>query len=398
MMFSLKNKLSPDLKIAVENKIYKSFRVIIHCKNLQKNIESKISSYKGSLIRSITKCSLISAQLTPHAIERLIEFPEVNYISFDKYSYICGNSIQSSNGIRLAEKYKLTGKGIGIGIIDTGVYPHSDLINPVNRIKHFVDLINGCKYPYDDNGHGTFVSGLIGGNGLSSKGIYKGIAENSSICCYKAFNSKGRAYISDVLYSIQGIIEQSKELNIRVLCLPFEIAEYDFLVNSYFSILFEEAAKANIITIVPSGSNDNIEGSIRGLAILPNCITVGGIDTSKDKTSYKYSSSGPVAKLEKPDLVAACVDIIGLNCNSNYISERKGSKVYPYALEDPYTSYSGTSCAAAYIAGICALLLENNPNLGFKDILSLLKVSCNLIEIPKALQGSGVININKLLP
>ena len=71
----------------------------------------------------------------------------------------------------------MTGKGIGIGIIDSGVYPHCDLLNPSNRIKKFVDIVNNLNYPYDDNGHGTFMSGLICGSGYGSKGMYKGVAK-----------------------------------------------------------------------------------------------------------------------------------------------------------------------------------------------------------------------------
>ena len=53
--------------------------------------------------------------------------------------------------------------------------------------------------------------------------------------------------------------------------------------------------------------------------------------------------------------------------------------------------------AAAYICGICALLLENKPDMTFKDIHSLLKVGCTSIEdIPKYIQGEGTVDIKKL--
>jgi serine protease AprX len=73
-------------------------------------------------------------------------------------------------------------------------------------------------------------------------------------------------------------------------------------------------------------------------------------------------------------------------------------KIYPNNLELPYTCYTGTSCSAAFISGVCALLYENNPQLTFNDILSLLKVSCKLVNVSKWIQGNGVIDINSLLP
>ena len=95
---------------------------------------------------------------------------------------------------------------------------------------------------------------------------------------------------------------------------------------------------------------------------------------------------------------AAAVDILSLSSNTNYVSERNGIKIYPMSLENPYIVYSGTSCAAAYISGVCAILYENNPDLTFKDLVSLLKVSCKLMDIPKWIQGAGIVDLNRLLP
>lgn len=396
-MFSIKRKLDQNLKAAIINKSYKHYRVIIQCNNLRDNIEKKIKAYKADLIRSIPSLNCISAYLSASSIERLLEFPEVAHIAFDTTAFLCGSSVLSSNGISSKERYKLTGKGVGIGLIDSGTYPHNDLLNPNNKIKKFVDLINNFKYPYDDNGHGTFMSGIICGSGLSSKGMYKGIAENSHIYSVKVFNSIGRAYISDILYSIELIINESKEYNTRIICLPFELLDYNEFILSLFNKLFDLAIRNNMVVVVPSGNNGSKGDSIKGIATLPNCITVAGLDTTGVIKPYLYSSSGPFGKLEKPDLSAACVDICSLNTNKNYISERNGTKIYAYPLENPHTTFSGTSCAAAFISGVCALLLESKPDLCFNDILSLLKVSCKLLDIYKWSQGAGILDMNKLL-
>ncbi|AKN33083.1 peptidase [Clostridium carboxidivorans P7] len=397
-MFSIKNKLDKNLKIAIANKHYKSYRIIIHCKSLPEVIEKKIRTYKGNLIHFIPYINCISTILSSNAIERIIEYPEVDYVTFDDYALLCGNDIASSNKISFQKKYKLTGKNIGIGLVDSGVYPHADLLTPNNKIKKFTDLLNNYNYPYDDNGHGTFMSGIISGSGYLSKGVYRGIAENSHLYCIKAFNSLGKGYISDILFSIATIISECGEYNIKVICLPFELISNDYFKLSLFEQLFKIASNNyNLTIVVPSGNNGNSECSISGIATLDNCITVGGIDTTKhDFKPYKYSSSGPFSKLEKPDTCAAAVNICSLNTNKNYISERNGSKIYPQSLETPYTCYTGTSCAAAYISGICALLYESNPNLTFKDLISLIKTCCNLLEIPKWLQGAGILDLDRL--
>lgn len=397
-MFSLKNKLCPSLKAVFSENCYKNYRVIIKCNSLQENIEKRIISSRGRLIRSIKSINCISAYISAKTIEKLLEFPEVKCMELDKFCYVCGYSILAANNVPKSGKYRLTGKGIRIGIVDTGVYPHTDLTRPFNKIIHFEDLINNYKYPYDDNGHGTFMSGIICGSGYSSKGMYKGISEGADLYMVKAFNSLGRACISDTLYAIENIINASEEHNIKVICLPFETTEYDPFILSLYSALFDKAIEKGITIIVPSGSNSTDEGSITGISTLNNCITVGGLDSVNSANAFKYSSSGPFKKSDKPDLSAACVNICSLNTNKEYVSERNGSRVYPRPLDEPYTNYEGTSCAAAFISGVCALLYENNPNMTFRDMNALLKVSCKIHEISKWIQGAGTPDLDKLLP
>ncbi|MCW6076235.1 S8 family serine peptidase [Clostridium sporogenes] len=398
-MFSFKNKIEETLKIAIKNNYYKNYRVLIICTNLQKDIEKKVKLYKGRILKSIALCNCVCAYVSSRAIERLLEYPQVIYICLDPYAYICGNSVCASNNVTISERYSLTGQNIGIGVVDTGVYPHTDLINPTNRIKSFLDLINNYNYPYDDNGHGTFISGVIAGNGSLSDGLYKGIAPKSHLCVVKAFNKLGKGFVSDILFGIENLINIKEEFNIKIICLPFEVPSINYNILDLFSKIFNIALNDNIIIIVPSGHNGNSEGSIQGIATLKSCITVGGIDTtSLEKKPYIYSSSGPFSNIEKPDLAAAAVNICSLNSNTNYISEKRGKKIYPRPLEEAYTNFTGTSCAAAYISGVCSLLFENNQELIFKDILSLMKVSCSLLPFSKWIQGAGVIDINKLLP
>ena len=71
--------------------------------------------------------------------------------------------MQETRGIVLGtdapDNGEYTGKGVTIAILDTGVAPVDDLCRPESRIIAFKDFLNGKSEPYDDNAHGTHVSG-----------------------------------------------------------------------------------------------------------------------------------------------------------------------------------------------------------------------------------------------
>ena len=396
-MFSNKNKIDYNLKYYMSKNIYKYYRIIIKYKAFQSSIVKKINSYKGTVYNIIESSNLISAQLNLKGINRIIEYPEVEKIFFDEYLFLCGMSVTSANKSSYILKTDLSGAGVGIGIIDSGVYPHKDLISPTNKIALFVDVINGIHYPYDDNGHGTSISGILCSSGFSSNNMYKGICHKSRLFCYKAFDKLGKGFASDILFSIESLINISKEHNIKILCLPFELLSHNILIVNEFENLFNLAIKNGMIPIIPAGSSINEKYSIMGIASLSNCITVGGLDSEKSTVKpYFYSACGPLTKYNKPDLCASCTNIVSLNSDKNYISEKNGMKLYPKPLDISYKTFIGSSLAAAYVCGICSLIFEKKPDITFKDISSLLQVICDPIDdIPKYFQGNGVINLKK---
>lgn len=410
-MFSFKSKLEIQLKEAINSNLYNQFRVIIHCKSLFNEVVKRVTSMKCTLIRSFPELNCLSVIASPRCIERLIEYPEVKYICFDKYAFLCGTNTEVKStlpnmkdlkkslnnlGSVYMEVPKVTGLDVCVGLIDSGVFPHDDLVHPQNRLVGFKDLVNDYTFTYDDYGHGTFMAGIIGGNGFSSKGTVKGVAPRCNIYSVKAFNSTGKAYISDTLYGLKFLIDNCCEFNIKVICMPFETFDYDPFILGLFSTLFEKAIANHITVVVPSGSNANNIPSITGIASLGNCITVSGIDRSKDLSKYNYSSCGYSKKVKKPDLCHSAININSLRSVTSFIPEINGVKCYAPHLKSPYTMLTGSSCASAYISGVCALLYEKYPNVYKKDILSLVRLCCDDFDGPKELKGAGVVNINKI--
>lgn len=81
----------------------------------------------------------------------------------------------------------ITGKGVGVAVLDTGIYLHEDL---KGKIQGFKDFVHGKKLPYDDNGHGTHIAAMIAGSGLASGGLLKGICTGKQYYSDQGFRSQ----------------------------------------------------------------------------------------------------------------------------------------------------------------------------------------------------------------
>lgn len=398
-------KMDPLLKNIVEENLYNNYRVIIQYGSISGSIEKKIRSFKGEIIYNIKSLSCICVIINKRCLKRMLELPDVKYVCLDETAYLCSKNVLHSNGIFLDNKVysllkdkKISGKGITIGLIDSGVYPHLDLSTPSNKIKKFIDILNNVTFPYDDNGHGTFIAGLLCGEGNNAKTIkQRGIAVDSDLIMIKAFNKFGKGYVSSTLYALEQLYSLIDEFNIKIICAPFEVPTLNKTILSLYDKMFLMFKKRNILIIVPSGNNENKEDTIKGIALSDKVLTIGGINTNSTYMVSEYSCCGSTKVLKKPDFIAASDDILSLNTDKNYISERNGEKVYPTPLVTPYTVLSGTSISCAFIAGVCALLLQCNNNYTFDDIYSLLKVNSVLIKDKKYKQGHGYINMSNLI-
>ena len=187
-----------------------------------------ISGISGIAGRQLDSAAAQVADLENHALTDLVRDPRVARMHVDHPAFATLERTGAAIAATIArQSFRLTGKGIGIAVIDSGITAwHDDLYltgtrspQASPRIVHFKDFtkpsnprIWTSEQPSDDYGHGTHVAGIIAGNGFDSNGARRGVAPGASLIGLKVLDGNGQGYISDVIAAIDYAIAMKKDL------------------------------------------------------------------------------------------------------------------------------------------------------------------------------------------
>jgi serine protease AprX len=380
------SKVCPVIKGRLSSSSNNSMPVIVTYKSDKKIKEGQVISLAEKYKDTRPIINGCACEMNIDSILRLTADPDVDFISYDSKVFAVMDEARKTIGADYSLNTRYTGKGVTVAIIDTGIAPHADLIYPSNRIIGFKDFVNNHTKFYDDNGHGTHCAGILAGSGYSSKGRYKGIAPETNILSIKVLDEKGNGNTSDILSTVQWIIENKEVYKTKIINFSLgAIAQYkerrDPLVKAA-----NRAIEENLIVVAAVGNSGPMHNTILSPATGRYVISVGSLNDrgrpySKGGTIAEFSSRGPTLdRIRKPDLIAPGVDIMSLS-NRNLSG---------------YTTLSGTSMSAPMISGAAALLLNENPNYTHFDIKRILLNSCSKIKASAFEQGAGVLNMKRI--
>lgn len=278
----------------------------------------------------------------------------------------------------------VTGRGIGVAVLDTGCFLHEDF---EHRVTAFSDMVQKRLLPYDENGHGSHICGIIGGDGHASGGIYRGIAPGCNLIPIKVLDKRGNGFASDVLAGLRFIREHKERLGIRIINISVgSFSRKSMGENSALVRGVNEAWDDGLVVVVAAGNMGPKSGTITTPGISRKVITVGCSDDDKEvnvmgSRMVDYSGRGPTGScICKPDLVAPGASIISW-------SNQAGR----------YTAKSGTSMATPLVSGAIALLLEKYPHMTNLEVKLRLRERCTDLGLPKNQQGWGILDVEKLL-
>lgn len=254
-----------------------------------------------------------------------------------------------------------TGHRVKIGVIDTGVdFNHPDLHHSVTK---GINLVNRGILPYDDNGHGTHISGTIAAAN-SPQGMI-GVAPRSTVYPVKAFDHNGSAFVSDIVMGIDWCVRTG-----------VDIINMSFGMLTRSRTLLEVVTKAyqSGVIIVASSGNDGKRRSVDYPARYPQTISVGATD--KNRKIPPFSNWGQYVDIYAP-----------------------GDKIVSAWTHGKYHEMSGTSMATSHVSGTIALLLSQKPGIKPATIKTLLRRTSVPVRLRKGrtLSDGGEVHTLRFL-
>ena len=314
--------------------------------------------------------------------------------------------VQRNNELTLANHgVALSGRGVTVAVLDTGVDgTHADLAGRVVNNVKLADTLGqgvGFNYPVASPslpstdqvyGHGTFVAGVIAGNGQQSAGKYAGVATGANILGLSA----GDANLFFVLSGFDYLLANSSSFNVRVVNCSFS-AKTVFDFNDPVNIATKMLTDNGVNVVFSAGNTGPGDDSINPYAVAPWVVSVGATDNLGRLADF--SSRGEfgspmfrptlvapgVGEVSlRPSTVASITTAAGLADNDKKLSANE----LPY-----YTTGSGTSFSAPHVAGVIALMLEANPQLTpaqVRDILQRTATPLTTYYIHEV--GAGMLN------
>ncbi|MBC7908892.1 MAG: S8 family serine peptidase [Pyrinomonadaceae bacterium] len=343
----------------------------------------------------------------------------------------------------------VSGKGIGIGYIDTGIdgtqedlkYGTKTRQNVIQPMAHgdisdaglvgvvyipVSDMIAGTGFVppiYVENvqtsdiesGHGTHGAGVAAGTGANSGGFYGGVAPGAHLVGIDSGDDKGLPLVA-ILGSYDYLLDHQTQYNIRVINNSWggSYAESEVSPDNPINVATRAAHDRNIVVVFAAGNAGDTPTSINPYSTMPWTISVAAGEKQGFGSPASFSSRGinngtgtdvagmpanPLAQPNlRPDITAPGVGIIsvrahGVSALMNASGILNGDPVnIPAGYQPYYLSSQGTSFACPHVSGVVALMLEANSSLTPDQVVTILRQTANPMPYEERVVGAGYVD------
>ena len=295
----------------------------------------------------------------------------------------------------------MTGTGIGVAVIDSGIASHR---GPADRVVASVDFTGRNGSGRDQYGHGTHVAGIIAGSPDSG---YAGVAPGAHLVNLQVLNADGIGDTSDVIAAIDWAVEHRAPYRLRVINLSLGHPVFESYREDPLCQAVQRAVDAGMVVVTAAGNFGKTEdgkaviGGIVSPGNAPAALTVGASNTRgtaqrSDDVMATYSSRGPTAidGLLKPELVAPGNRIVAPAAAGAYLTRTFRERVVSGQGSAAYIEMSGTSMSTAVVSGALALLLDAQPSLTPAQAKAALQVTSSRLPGAGLIEaGAGEVNV-----
>ena len=368
----------------------------------------------GNVVRQVRLIGADVVRLHATDAARLATDPRVASISRDTPVHLASARTRGGGATKTLAKVArevganrlwakgVTGKGVDVALIDSGVAPVAALAGQVVLGPDLsFDSQNPSARYVDGYGHGTHLAGIIAGRDPATG--FSGIAPDSRLVSVKVADVRGNADISQVIAGIDWVVQHahSDGLNVRVLNLSFGTdSTQDYQIDP-LAYAAEQAWHAGIVVVVSAGNtgtgasddtadSSNTSSGLTNPAIDPYLLVVGAADTTR-KTSKIAAFSARGNGRRNPDLVAPGSHLASLRDPDSTVDLEFGTTA---RVGNDLMRGSGTSQAAAVTSGAAALLLQDRPELSPDQVKALLTGAArSLSDTDTRAQGHGMLNV-----
>jgi serine protease AprX len=406
-------KVSSDLLSFESRRTTSRTRVIVRGSRME--IEALASRHGVRIAKFLGDSAVLlanSAQVSSLASERDVlsgDLPVAPFMDVST-SATAADQVRSGQGgflLGLGAIPGVTGAGVTIAILDTGISAHPAL---TGKVIANVSKVAGDPSPNDAHGHGTHIAGIIAGNNTASKyvtSLYRGgIAPDVKLVNVRVLGANGTGWTSDVIDGIEWVIENRDKYKIRAINLSLGHPVTEPSTTDPLCIAVAKATAAGIVVIASAGNAGKDEngtpilGGISSPGNSPFAITVGAVNTRgtvsrSDDIMTTYSSRGPT-KFEhavKPDVVAPGNKVVSLETSGSYLQRNYAQFHMAGTRTNAYMHLSGTSMSAAIVTGGAALLMQAHPNLSPEQLKIALQTGATYMKDGGLLAGgAGSVN------
>lgn len=306
-------------------------------------------------------------------------------------------------GARSLWQQGVTGRGVSVAVIDTGVVPVPALTG-ADKVVAMVDLSGEAAVPaaryLDTYGHGTHIAGIIAGRDPGASPAraaqnpqwFLGVAPDASIVSVKVGNNTGAVDVTQVIAGIDWVIENAATLRIRVLTLAYGSGSLLGSGDDPLSFAVERAWKAGIVVVVAAGNDGRSAQLLDMPARNPYVIAVAAARAESNGRFSVPNWATTGDGVRNPDVSAPGASIQSLRDPGSRIdAENPAAAVGQYLFKG-----SGSSQAAAVVSGVAALLLSARPELTPDQVKHLVRSTADAGIITPSSQrvsGQGLVRV-----